>query len=83
MYYERNMYKSCPVSIVGDSVYFLSVESKNGNSITSQVNIIDFYGMDDETNGPTSIIFQSGVDALNYESNHNYSFFFLFSLFYI
>ena len=68
IYYERDMYKSCPVSIVGDSVYFLSVESKNGNSITSQVNLIDFYGMDDETNGPTSITFGATVDVLNYES---------------
>jgi hypothetical protein len=63
------MYKSCSLSILGDYVYFLSVESKNGNFITSQVNLIEFYGMDDETNGPTSIAFgAAAVDAFNYES---------------
>ena len=37
VYIERDMYKSCPVSIDGNSVYILYVNSKEGNSISSNV----------------------------------------------
>jgi len=68
VYIERDMYKSCPISIDGNSVYILYVDSKDGNSISSKVLQINLDGINDEINGPESRMLGFDIDTLNYES---------------
>jgi hypothetical protein len=66
--YEREMYKSCPVTIDENSVYILYIYSKEGNSITSKVLQIDIDDMNDEIYGPSSFVLGFDVITFTYES---------------